>query len=218
MPLAAVVFDFDDTLAVSTRDRRDIMQAVVEETGSPPVTREQYERAHRNHLTAQTREPIFEAILGDDDAVDPAEMAAAYRRRVTESMEPVDGAEQLLSELDDGYRLGLLTNGPVLAQESKVEYLGWFDRFDAVRATGSLPAGKPDPRAFEAVLEELDVDPGRAAYVGDSVRADVAGAAAAGLHPIQVLVPGGPPPDDRAVAHVPREQLADRLPAVLSRL
>jgi FMN phosphatase YigB (HAD superfamily) len=40
---------------------------------------------------------------------------------------------------------------------------------------------KPDPRFFAAVGAALRADPGETMFVGDSVRDDVAGAAAAGM-------------------------------------
>lgn len=44
---------------------------------------------------------------------------------------------------------------------------------------------KPDPQIFDHALVHFpDLDRGRIAYVGDSVRMDVDGARAAGLHPI----------------------------------
>lgn len=54
---------------------------------------------------------------------------------------------------------------------------------------------KPDPAIFTPALEALGLPPDRVAYVGDSVVNDVGGAAAAGLHPIQL-----DPYDDQAGA------------------
>jgi putative hydrolase of the HAD superfamily len=45
---------------------------------------------------------------------------------------------------------------------------------------------KPDPRIFEIALRALAVAPGRAIHVGDSARADVAGAMAAGVTPVHL--------------------------------
>lgn len=54
---------------------------------------------------------------------------------------------------------------------------------------------KPDPAIFAPALDALGLPPERVAYVGDSVVNDIAGAAAAGLHPIQL-----DPYDDQAGA------------------
>jgi putative hydrolase of the HAD superfamily len=43
---------------------------------------------------------------------------------------------------------------------------------------------KPDPAIFEPALAAVGVAPGRALYVGDTVKNDVDGARAAGLHPV----------------------------------
>lgn len=43
---------------------------------------------------------------------------------------------------------------------------------------------KPDPRIFEPALAATGTAPARTLHVGDSVRADVGGARAAGLHPV----------------------------------
>ncbi|GAB3673481.1 HAD family hydrolase [Halopiger thermotolerans] len=215
----AVVFDLDYTLAVPTRDRETILREAVDAAGAPPLTREEYLEVHGQHLTRESREPIFADLLaGRDTDADPAAVATAYRETIAEALEPLPGVESLLAALRTEYRVGLLTNGPVRAQRDKLETLGWEDAFDAALVTGELEAGKPDPRAFEAIAAELDVDPADAVYVGDDAEADVAGATNAGMTAVQVLLEDGPDPDPRAVAHVEQRELATALPAVLSEL
>ena len=67
---------------------------------------------------------------------------------------------------------------------------------------------KPDPGIFDHALVHFDgVDRARVAYVGDSVTMDVAGATAAGLHPLLL-----DPYDDHAGADFDRiTSLADLL-------
>lgn len=225
MALRAVAFDLDYTLAVPDRTRETILAETVEATDAPPLTREQYLAAHSDNLTAETREPVFEALLAEYEAdtnhetdADPAAMAREYRERVTDALVPVPGVEKLLAELREEYRVGLLTNGPAVAQREKLRALGWTDAFDAALVSGELVAGKPDSAAFEALVEALGVDPAETAFVGDRVGDDVGGADAAGLVPIQVLYPGGPERDPRAAAHVRRDDLVARLPDLLREL
>ena len=45
---------------------------------------------------------------------------------------------------------------------------------------------KPDPSIFRHALDVLGVEPDRCLYLGDTVCADVAGARAAGLHPVHL--------------------------------
>lgn len=227
MGIRAVAFDLDYTLAVPEWDRETLLAEAVEAVdGAPELTRDAYLRAHSEHLTAETREPVFAALLDeygtrsaetDRDELSAA-LATAYRERVTAALVPVDGVEQMLADLRDRYRVGLLTNGPAVAQRSKLQHLGWNDAFDAALVTGDLSAGKPDRAAFEALLDALGTAPAETAFVGDRVGDDVEGAADAGLIPIQVLYEGGPDPSSRARAHVSRDVLAAELPALLAEL
>lgn len=216
MPVA-VGFDLDHTLAVTARDRTALLRQATEAADAPPISREAYLDAHAADLATETREPIFAELLTERDSdVDPATLTAAYRRHIEDALEPVPGAVSLLTGLREaGYRVGLLTDGPVRAQRGKLERLGWAGLFDTVVVTGELPAGKPDRRAFEALLDGLGVDPADLVYVGDHPRADIGGAAAMGIRAIQVCYDGGPDPDPRATTTVERDHLATEVPAIL---
>lgn len=87
--------------------------------------------------------------------------------------------------------------------------------FDVALVTGELSAGKPDPAAFKALTDALNVTASETAYVGDDIDADIMGAANAGLIPIQVIYDGGPAPASEAAVHIPRQKLCSRLPTVL---
>jgi putative hydrolase of the HAD superfamily len=211
MTLAAVVFDLDYTLAVPQQDRQSLLDEATAAAGVEDLDRSEYLAVHGQHRATTTRTPIFEALLEDGDA---GAVARAYRNAVNDALVPVTGVPELLTELRTQYRVGLLTDGPVQAQQTKVETLGWEDYFDAVVVTGALPEGKPDQRAFDAICSELGVVPEVTAYVGDHPEADVRGASEAGMVTVQVLT-------DRferapeADYHVDRADLAPQLRAVL---
>lgn len=216
MTVRAVVFDLDYTLAVPERDRSVILQDAAAVAGADEFDREAYLDAHERHVVNETRAPIFEALLADHAvSADPEQVAAAYRESIADALTPIVGAESLLSSLREEYAVGLLTNGPSVAQRDKLATLGWEDAFDAVAIAGEIGASKPDPAAFDAVLSELGVPASAAVHVGDERDADVAGATNAGLRAVQVTFEGGPAADERAVAHLTREELAARLPVVL---
>ncbi|WP_248895555.1 HAD family hydrolase [Haloplanus halobius] len=219
MEPAAVAFDLDDTLAVTRRDRETLLTESMRAVGAPPRSRDAYLDAHAEHLTARSREPVFERLLDDVDTdADPTDLAAAYRSRINTALEPVPGVEEMLSTLRERYRLGLLTNGPVIAQRSKLRALGWADAFDVALVTGDLDAGKPDASAFTALVDALGTDPAETVFVGDDVTADIQGAADAGLVAVQVGYPDGPSPSSVATVHVDRADLAERLPAIIDAL
>ena len=184
MAIRAVVFDLDYTLAVPERDRQTLLDEATDAAGARSIDRQEYLEAHGADLASETRAPIFDALIEESD---PVELASAYRRVVEDTLVPVAGVESLLGDLRESYGVGLLTDGPTRAQWGKLKTLGWTDSFDAVVVTGALPAGKPDPRAFEEILDALGVAPGETVFVGDHPEADVRGAATAGMVAVQVL-------------------------------
>ena len=219
MSIVAVGFDLDYTLAVPDRDREAILREATVAADAPALSREAYLEAHADNLTAETREPIFRRLLAERETdADPQRLARAYRERLAEALVPVEGAAGLVEDLRGRYRVGVLTNGPVRAQRHKLETLGWTDAFDALLVTGELEAGKPDRRAFEALLDALDATPEETVYVGDDPVSDVEGATGAGIRAIQVLYDGGPEPHPAAVAHVRQDELVARLPELLRSL
>lgn len=215
MALRAVVFDLDYTLAVVSRDRSTLLSEASESADIPVgFSREEYGAAHQRAHAHETRGPIFTELLEEGEAGEA--LAEAYRNAIADSLEPIDGAESLIADLKERYAVGLLTNGPIMAQRDKLQTLDWEELFDATVITGELERGKPHPEAFEAIIEALDVAPDEAVYVGDSVEADVAGASEIGIPVVQVLYPGGPEPDSRANVHINREDLVADLPVLVS--
>ena len=216
MTLTAVGFDLDETLAIPTRDRATILAEAVASVGAPQITREAYLEAHGRHLTSETRTPIFADLLaGRETDVDAKALADAYRREIADALVPLNGIKPFLQTLTTEYNVGLLTNGPQLAQRHKLQTLSLTQSFDVALVTGELSAGKPDPAAFKALTDALNVTAGETAYVGDDIDADIMGAANAGLIPIQVTYDGGPAPASEAAVHIPRQKLCSRLPTVL---
>lgn len=219
MPIAAVGFDLDGTLAVPTRDRQTLLDEAALAVDAAPLDRADYLDAHRDNLTAETREPIFSDLLANqEDAPEPASLSHAYREAVNTALVPIDGAKTLISNLRDRYRVGLLTNGPGTAQRAKLETLGWESIFDAILISGELGTGKPNVRAFHALCTALDVAPHELVYVGDSADADIAGANNAGCHTVHVLPDSATPPADTADYSLTHNKLAAQLPAILDSL
>jgi FMN phosphatase YigB (HAD superfamily) len=95
------------------------------------------------------------------------------------------------------------------------------EHFDAVVISDAVGIRKPRGEIFEATLEALDVAPEEALHVGDSLTADIGGAAAAGIQTAwitrRVRDPdaklaefAGPPPDFRVADLAELSELLDR--------
>ncbi len=105
-----------------------------------------------------------------------------------------------------GLRLALVSNAvdpPWLLHRDLARY-GLAERLDAAVFSSEVGWRKPHPAMFERALAELEVDPARTLFVGDSLVNDVGGAAALGLHTCQALwfvadaTEGAPEPEFRA--------------------
>ncbi|OGO52276.1 MAG: hypothetical protein A2148_01160 [Chloroflexi bacterium RBG_16_68_14] len=94
-----------------------------------------------------------------------------------------DAIETLEALRRQGYRLACVTNrvfgGPGFTQE--VEEFGLDQLFDAMVVSCDVGYMKPHPKIFQHALEGLGIEPQEAVMVGDSLRADVAGAQALGM-------------------------------------
>lgn len=80
-----------------------------------------------------------------------------------------------------GVRFGLITNAGLASQLEKVRFTGLTDRLEHVIASEAAGFAKPDPRIFRSACDAFGVSPADAVYVGDRLRTDAIGAAAAGL-------------------------------------
>lgn len=129
--------------------------------------------------------------IGDDQL----ETAAALIEEVMISTPwvAVDGAADALWALSGaGYQLAVVSNASGTVAQQLEEHricsvtTDGLPRVGVVVDSHLVGIEKPDPRIFHLALEALDVDPARSLYVGDTVKFDVLGAQAAGLHPVHL--------------------------------
>jgi putative hydrolase of the HAD superfamily len=104
-----------------------------------------------------------------------------------------EGAVELLTELQGrGVPIGVVSNATGMVAEVLAELgvcqVGPGRGAEVAVVVDSAIVGveKPDPRIFSFALQVIDVPAERTLYVGDTVRNDVLGARAAGLHPLQL--------------------------------
>jgi len=222
--LDAILFDLDSTLCLSDQDYETVLAEAFDRVSVEPYctisdlvavsdeipTVETLHEFHESCLTAAAEKASIENPHA-------SELATAYlecRDYSAVSFRP--GAEAAL-EAASGEKLGLVTNGDEATQTIKLEALGITDVFDTlvfVDPRNGVPP-KPDAAPFEKALTELGVTPDDALHVGDSLRADVAGANALGIDSVWV------PHDERATDPSPEPthtltSLAE-FPSLLSR-
>ena len=94
---------------------------------------------------------------------------------------PVAGAPELIQALADTYIIGIISNGLPDVQYRKLETIGIRDYCSCIVLSEEIGIRKPDPRIFRHAASLLGIEPGHCLYVGNSYRADVFGAKAAGM-------------------------------------
>jgi putative hydrolase of the HAD superfamily len=93
-----------------------------------------------------------------------------------------------------GLRLGVISNGSIDSQNTKLEVMGIRPLFSVVLISEEVGIRKPDARIFRMGLEKLGVIAPEAIFVGDNPALDVAGPMAVGIRAIWLNWRGSEPP------------------------
>lgn len=121
-----------------------------------------FERARQRFALATTMEDLVEE----------------YRRTYPAGFGPDAQVTNALRSLrQGGWRIGVVTNGPV-SQREKLARAGLDHLVDAVCISDEIGAAKPDPRIFEEAIERCgaaNVPPGLVTMVGDTAEPDIGG-------------------------------------------
>ncbi len=185
----AVLFDLDGTLVAYERSGREVLSAAFDRVDVSPFfeVEDYYERYEaffeESRSITHLRERIF-ADIAETRGQPPelgVEVAQAYEtERDHGRVFLLDGAGAVLEALADR-PTAMVTNGDPAMQKPKLESTGLSSYFETVVYAGYDAPAKPNPEPFHLALEAIDGSADRAVYVGNDPRADVGGAAAAGL-------------------------------------
>ncbi len=104
-------------------------------------------------------------------------------------LDVITGIELVLTELRKHVRLVVLTNtNGIHAPEWRARYSDVLTYFEKVFASHEIGARKPEPEAFQIVLDYLNVDPGKVVFFDDTPK-NVQGAQAIGINSFVVTTP-----------------------------
>jgi HAD superfamily hydrolase (TIGR01509 family) len=157
--------------------------------------------AARNGFEETTADGALRAILERYDLpAGPADVSEAERAFFVPELEevrPLAGAAAALARLNrGGLRTALVSNAS--SHHFVVECcrrLLFAEFLDPIVSSAAVGWVKPDPRVFRAVLRPWNLPPHAVVMVGDSLAADIAGAAALGMRSILLTAahePGAP--------------------------
>lgn len=192
--IKAVIFDFDHTLY----DRKKTIVAATPAMFrrlAPYLRKDVSLTEFAAAFYAVETDPDLHAGSGYQGMIDKMEQMGlfnitpekpqylkAFYPSLSESIAMYPDAYNTLHRLkQQGFKLGLLTNGYSDIQRIKLSHTKVPDYMDALLIGGDLPHPKPHPEAFLAICRELKVRTDEAIYVGDQIYIDVCGAREAGM-------------------------------------
>lgn len=203
----AVLFDMG---GVFTLPAPDVIRAALSPTGlGVPSDDQVFHRAHYDALAAHDRDCPDEADIGahylrsylaslgfEGDDLDRADAAVTVvwhlpsdRRWTWRQDDAVVALRQIAAT---GRGVAVVSNCDGTAERilatAQICQLGVGPGVPVAAIVDShlIGVSKPDPAIFAPALDALEAPAGRAIFVGDSLRYDVAGARAAGLHPVHL--------------------------------
>ncbi|MFD3445666.1 HAD family hydrolase [Microbacteriaceae bacterium 4G12] len=103
-------------------------------------------------------------------------------------VKPEEVVNTYLQELKKTYQIGIITNGKVNEQRSKLMKLDLHTVFteEEIFISEEMGVEKPQREAFHIPLSQYGVEPAQAVYIGDSWNNDIVGAIHAGMSAIWI--------------------------------
>ena len=193
--IRAVVFDLDDTLFAERDYVLSGYRAVAKFLRENSGRAKNFENWLWERFLAGRSKNSFDAMnehfnLGLDKA-GICKLVEVYRNHMPQ-IQAMPGMVQLLGLLRENYKLGLLSDGFLPAQQLKLQALGIERFFDEVVFTESLGRKfwKPSPSGFELLAKRLDVPHSACAYIADNVGKDFIAPNKLGWRTIRFVFPG----------------------------
>lgn len=186
-----IIFDLDDTLYLE----RDFVFSGFAAVGAWWQQRTgQTDFAVRcaRLFAAGVRGQVFDLALAETEGeVDPSlieQLVTIYRHHQPSISLAPDAARFLFDRPNDDF-IGIITDGPVSTQRSKIKALGLEHKADLVLFTDAwgISYRKPHPRAFEAVETASHLTAAQLTYVADNAIKDFVTPRTRGWQTVQIL-------------------------------
>lgn len=219
--VSVVFFDIDNTLLSFDGYVKETMKAGFSEFGIcryedsmfsvfKTINDRLWEEIEQGQLTTEELRKIRWNLIFNALGIryDGPTFEVYFREQLDESAIPEPGALEVLCGLSAKYPLCAASNGPYSQQKNRLRIAGMLPYFSHLFVSSDIGFPKPAKEFFAACLEQLYRDdtikqplyPENILMVGDSLSADIAGAAAFGMktcfyNPLGASVPQNLQPD-----------------------
>lgn len=190
--LKAVIFDLDETILDRSASLADFLQwqgELLNNYQSLEVSAWS-EKFLKLDANGALWKDIVYGELAREFAIrshSPDELLKQYVHQFHRFCKPRANAVSALHELkQQGYVIGLLSNGRMPFQLHAFQALGIQDLFADVVISGAVGMAKPDPGIFQLACNRLGAAPACCVFVGDNPVADIRGAASVGMYTIYI--------------------------------
>ncbi|PDZ48235.1 noncanonical pyrimidine nucleotidase, YjjG family [Bacillus sp. AFS094611] len=189
-----LLFDVDDTLLDFQKAEKVALRMLFEERGIP-LTKEveaQYKKINKSLWEAfeegelnrdevvNTRFSILLKEYGEE--VDGILFENNYRSYLEEGNQLMQGAFELISQIQSEYDLYIVTNGISKTQDKRLRNAGLHPLFQDIFVSEDTGFQKPMKEYFEYVFERIpNFVPEEGLIIGDSLSADIKGGYVAGI-------------------------------------
>lgn len=176
MVIRGVVFDMDDTLCLERDYVKSGFRAVARHAA--PDNPEPVFNALWQMFESGVRGDTFNRLLEQFPEVAAKctipDLVEAYRSHAPDIAIIPAMREILLRLRQEGVKLGLLSDGPLVSQQAKADALGVAELVDCVVLTDAMgrECWKPSPAGFERLARQLELEHCELAYIGDNPAKD----------------------------------------------
>lgn len=104
----------------------------------------------------------------------PKEIYSIYLKSFEDNWCIFDDVYGVLEKLhNNGYKLGVISNGDLEQQTDKLSRTGILKFFDVVTTSSEYDYSKPDSRLYECIIKRFNIDKNEMIMIGDQVEKDV---------------------------------------------
>jgi putative hydrolase of the HAD superfamily len=186
--IEAVLFDWNNTLVEFTWDDELLVAGHRAALGHDDPA---FTARYRELMLGDAPQRPYADVLAELGVEDPDAFMDAEHEAWRPAHAVLGSAQAMLESLRSrGIKTGLVANSwpdPPRLLRQGVAASGLAELLDAIVLSEEVGASKPQPEIFLRALEQLEVEPFDAMFVGDRLDTDVQGAAAVGMTTVQAL-------------------------------